>query len=229
MTYTLSQPPAKLTITLGPADGPADTSDARAGQPLSTNHLALAIRDVGKGDRGLEEARMRKRQKRLNPEAASSTPRAGSVAPGTPGSVAPEPESKPPTKKESKKVAAARLAEASSTATANQTLQHLMGVGRKKKGKQYAWMTAGSSGPSTPSRGITQPDAPGTPSAAPAPKAPEQTNLTADGRYRLGSWREDVGGARGIQLRDWVAALEFDGTDIKAIQGAYLRLDPMVK
>jgi hypothetical protein len=161
---------------------------------------------------------------------ATSASRAGSAAPGTPGSVAPEPEIKPPSKKELKKGAAARLAEASSTATANQTLQHLMGgFGGRKKGKQYSWMTAGASGTNTPNRGASQQDAPGTPSATPGPKVAEKTSLTQDGRYRLGSWREDGGGGKGIQLRDWVTALEFDGTDVKAIQSAYMKLDPIVK
>lgn len=214
--------------------GPSDASvaqpssvDAKIAQIPSTNHLASAIREAGRGDRSLEEARLRKRQRRLNPEAATGPSRAGSAAPLTPGSVAPEPEIKAPSKKELKKGAAARLTEASSTATANQTLQHLMGgFGGRKKGKQYAWMTAGTSGASTPTRGASAQDTAGVPLATPGAKGPEKTNFTPDGRYRLGSWREDGDKGRNIQLRDWVTALEFDGTDVRAIQDAYMKLDP---
>lgn len=214
----------------GVADDFAGNLDGSPAQVLSTNHLTSAVRDVGKGDRSIEEVRLRKRQKRLNPETATSTSRAGSAAPGTPGSSAPEPETKAPPKKEPKKAAAARLAEASSTATANQTLQHLMGGfgGRKKKGKQYAWMNAGASGASTPTRAGNQ-DVPGTPLGTPGPKAPEKTSLTQDGLNRLGNWREDGDKGKGIQLRDWVTALELDAIDAKAIQDAYMKLDSFVR
>jgi hypothetical protein len=206
----------------------ASQSESKTTQALSTNHLAIAMREAGKGDRELEEARLRKRQKRLNPESAVSASRSNSIAPGTPGSVAPEPESKAPSKKELKRgAAAARLAEASSTASANQTLAQFMGgFGGRKKGKQYAWMTAGaaSSGASTPTRLNTQ-DLPGTPTATPGPKLPEKASLTQDGRYRLGMWREDGEKGKNIQLRDWVTVLEMDGIDIRAIQDAYAKLD----
>jgi hypothetical protein len=147
------------------------------------------------------------------------------VAPGTPGSIAPEPESKAPSKKESKRSisAAAKLAEASSTASANQTLSALMGGlgGKKKKGKTYSWMTAGS-GASTPKANSQDSSAAvGTPGS----RMSEKTRLTADGRYRLGTWREDGDKGKNIQLRDWITVLELDGLEVRAIQEAYTKLD----
>lgn len=188
-----------------------------------------AVRDGAKGDRDVEEARLRKRQKRLNPETAQTGSRAGSAAPGTPSAgAAPETETaaKAPSKKELKKgAAAARLAEASSTASTNQTLNTLMGgFGRKKK-KEYSWLQKSGSGAGTPraSAGEASTSASGATTAA---KAHEKTTLTPDPRYpRLGTWREDKEKGKNIQLRDWVNALETDGIEGKAIQDAYLKLD----
>lgn len=187
--------------------------------------LGSIMREVGKADRSVEEERLRKRQKRLNPSQPAPPSRSGSLAPGTPGSVAPEPE-KAPTKSQKKSAAASRLAEASSTASANQTLATLMGgFGGRKKGKSYSWMTpGGGSGASTPKMST----APGG-GSGPAPKGPEKTNMTQEGRYRLGQWREDSEKGKGIQLRDWVATLEHEGVEVRAIQEAYTRLDESAK
>lgn len=191
-----------------------------------------AVRDGAKADREVEEARLRKRQKRLNPEASTQGgSRAGSAAPGTPGSGgAPEAETaaKAPSKKELKKgAAAARLAEASSTANANQTLSTLMGgFGRKKK-KEYSWLQQPGSGASTPRAGASAGDAAASATGAgSAGKLPERTTLTPDPRNpRLGTWREDKEKGKNIQLRDWVAVLEMDGVEVRALQEAYLKLD----
>ncbi|KAK4662491.1 hypothetical protein QC763_603880 [Podospora pseudopauciseta] len=188
--------------------------------------LNAAVRQNATSERDLEEARLRKRQKRLNPDAAQTGSRAGSIVPGTPGSVAPDGEAaKAPSKKELKKgAAAARLSEASSTANANQTLSALMGSFGKKKKKEYSWMTSGS-GPSTPR--ATGGQEPGTPGSAAGSKAQsEKATLTQDGKApRLGTWREDKEKGKSIQLRDWVTVLEMDGRDIKAVQEAYVKLD----
>ena len=69
----------------------------------ATNHLAQVLREMGRAEREAEELRLKKRQKRLLGDTAANGSRAGSVAPGTPGSTAPEPE-KAPTKKEQKKM-----------------------------------------------------------------------------------------------------------------------------
>ncbi|KAK3304045.1 uncharacterized protein B0T15DRAFT_512248 [Chaetomium strumarium] len=201
-------------------------STAKGGKHGSRN-IMEAVRDGAKADRDVEEARLRKRQKRLNPEPAHNGSRAGSAAPGTPGAgAAPENEAgaaKAPSKKELKKgAAAARLAEASSTASTNQTLSTLMG-GFGKKRKEYSWMQKSGSGASTPRQNTG--DA-GAATAGGGARVPEKTQLTGDPRYpRLGTWREDKEKGKNIQLRDWVTALELDAIEIKAIQDAYLKLD----
>ncbi|KAL2175285.1 uncharacterized protein P884DRAFT_206490 [Thermothelomyces heterothallicus CBS 202.75] len=207
-------------------DAYASQGSSLKGGKHGPRNLMEAVRDSARVDRDLEEARLRKRQKRLNPEPAAAASRAGSVAPGTPGTGAgPETETaaKAPSKKELKKgAAAARLAEASSTASTNQTLSTLMGgFGRKKK--EYSWMKKSGSGTSTP-RAIA--GEAGSAAGGDSGKVPEKTSLTSDARYpRLGTWREDKEKGRNIQLRDWVTALELDGIETRAIQQAYLNLD----
>lgn len=190
------------------------------------NFLVEALEDVGKETRNAEEGRLKKRQKRQEKndekrDGEDGGSRAGSVAPGTPGSIAPEGEAKPMTKKESKK--AAKLAEISST-TVNQTLS--MFAGGKKK-KKYSWMTGGGpgSGASTPrpQGGPGQPGIPGGPAGTSnrAARGP----LTRDSAHRLGAFREDSEKGKNIQLRDWVAALEDRDVDSTILQALYDKLD----
>ncbi|KAK4122833.1 hypothetical protein N657DRAFT_481452 [Parathielavia appendiculata] len=203
-----------------------DAYASQKGGKHGPKNVMEAVRDTARIERDIEEARLRKRQKRLNPEPAQTGSRAGSVAPGTPGAgAAPETETaaKAPSKKELKKgAAAARLAEASSTASTNQTIGHLMGgFGRKKK--EYSWMKKSGSGPSTPRAAAGEASSA---AAGGGTKAPEKEHLTSDPRYpRLGTWREDKERGKNIQLRDWIAALEMDGIEVRALQEAYLKLD----
>jgi len=183
------------------------------------------LRASANKERDFEEARLRKRNARAS---GDGTPRQGSVIPGTPGSVAPEPTEKAPTKKEQKKKADAKINDAASHAAANVTTAQFLGgggglFGKKKK---YSWMTGGGaggpgSGASTPGRIMTQ-GLPGTPAASGASAAPER--LTQESARRLGQWRETDKGA-GIQIRDWITVLEQDGHEKKALQKAYLWLD----
>jgi len=193
-------------------------------QIATTNVLVQSLREVSKADRDWEEARLRKRQKREDKTAEpGSASRSGSVAPGTPGAVAPEPE-KPPTKKEQKaKSAAAKAAEASSnTTSANRTSLAFLG-GRRK---QYSWMSQGGSGASTPTRpGLATQGLAGSSGGGQTPRAAEPQQLTSEGRTRLGTFREDGDKGKDIQLRDWVVVLEEDGREIKALQEAYDKLD----
>lgn len=172
-------------------------------------------------ERELEEARLRKRQARTNPD---GTPRQGSVVPGTPGSVAPDPDLKAPTKKEQKKKQEAKINEAASHESANATSSKFLGGGGGLFGKKkYSWMTGGGgagSGASTPAKIMTQ-GLPGTPGALST--APEK--LTTEGARRLGTWREDHEKGMHIQLRDWITVLEDDGKEKKALQQAYAVLD----
>jgi len=185
----------------------------------------MALRASASKEREFEEARLLKRQKRLTGEA---TPRQGSTLPSTPGSSAPEPSEKGPTKKEQKKKAEAKVNEAASHAAANNTTAQFLGgggglFGKKKK---YSWMTGGAggstSGTSTPGRIMTQ-GLPGTPSVPVGNAAPEK--LTVEGVRRLGTWREDKEKGAGIQMRDWITVLEGDGREKRALQKAYLFLD----
>jgi len=191
---------------------------------VQKNPLTKAMRDVGEVDRKWEDSRLKKRQKRLNPETPATGARSGSVAPGTPGGAAPE-EVKVPSKKEQKKgAAAARMAEASSTASANQTLNTMIGgFGGRKKGKTYSWMTTGgASGASTP-RGLNTPGTPGTLGASGAKTVQEQ-RPTLDSKTKWGTWRDNIMG-KNISLRDWVTVLERDDMDTQAKQDAFVKLD----
>lgn len=206
----------------------AASSTSTTTKPLrGAKSLAEAVREAAKLDREIEEARLRKRQKRLNPESAQSGSRAGSAAPGTPGATGSTPEeTKAPTKKEQKKASAARLAEANSTLSTNQTLSQLMG----KRKKEYAWMTKAGSTPSTPRGGAGGADGGvGGGVGGKGGGLPEKAHhLTPDPRYpRLGTWREDKERGRNIQLRDWVHVLEMDRDRVegRAVQEAYLKLD----
>jgi hypothetical protein len=180
-----------------------------------------ALRAQAVKERDFEEERLRKRRNRLEGGGAS---RAGSVIPGTPGSVAPDPMEKAPTKKEQKKKAEAKVNEAANHAAANATTTQFLGgggglFGKKKK---YSWMTGSASGTSTPDKIMTQ-GLPGTPSGQVLNSGQER--LTNEGVRRLGTWREDKEKGMGIQIRDWVAVLEQDGREKKALQRAYAILD----
>ncbi|KAL7624262.1 hypothetical protein AAE478_005822 [Parahypoxylon ruwenzoriense] len=194
------------------------------------NFMVESMLGLGKEARNAEEGRLRKRQKRSekgadkDKEGGDGASRAGSVAPGTPGSIAAEQgEPKAPTKKESKK--AAKLAEASST-TVNQTLGLFAG-GKKKK---YSWMTSsgGGSGASTPRTQAA--GAPGTPGlTAGGGHRASRGPLTKAGVTHLGQFREDSDKGKNIQLRDWIVVLEEHSFDQKCLQQAYGLMDRSAK
>jgi hypothetical protein len=223
--------------------GPLESDSIGDGPPhklvkVSTNSTILTTRDVARIDRDWEERRLRMRNARKEgtTESGGATSRAGSVAPGTPGSVAPDSDKPAPkketlTKKEQRKKAAATAAEASSHASQNLTSSMFAGLGsvgglfgKKKKGKSYDWMNAGrgGSGTATPSRSGTPVPGKtgGTGGAAASPMS-----LTTDGRNRLGTWREDKEKGKNVQLRDWVVALEENGQESRTLMSAYDALD----
>lgn len=200
--------------------------------PKISSHMTTTMRELARQEREWEEARLRTRQRRKDgiPESGNTTSRAGSVAPGTPGSVAPEPEKL--TKKEMKKNQAMKAAEANSHANQNITSSMFAGLGgkgnlfgKKKTGKTYDWMNVGrgGSGPATPARSSTGPGkGPGGSAASPSQAS---MAMTTEGRNRLGTWREDKEKGKNIQLRDWVIVLERDGREARALQRGYLVLD----
>lgn len=196
--------------------------------------MTVTMRELARQEREWEEARLRRRQKRRDgvTDSGATPSRPASIAPGTPGSVAPELD-KPMTKKEMKKNQALKAAEANSHANQNMTSSMFAGLGgksslfgKKKSNKTYDWMNVGrgGSGTSTPTRqtaggmgkGIN--GTPGTP-------GPTNLAMTTEGRNRLGTWREDKEKGKNIQLRDWVAVLERDGREAKVLQQAYIHLD----
>lgn len=176
--------------------------------------IVMTLRDVQRQERNLEERRLQLRQKRQKGNSTGPS-RAGSVAPGTPGTVAPEPEAKPLTKKEQKKQQ--KLAEQSTAATVNSTTTHFL-FGRKKANR-YSWMNQGGSTPGTP-----RPSAGG--SGTPGPPMPvTPAALTPEGRTRMGTFREDGSAGKGIQIRDLIKVLEEDERDERTLQLAYDRLE----
>lgn len=184
-----------------------------------TKDLAQALRSAANSERDFEEERLAKRERRN----AGGTPRNSSIAPGTPGSVAPEPGAKPLTKKEREKLDKGRQNVIDVHAQANAaTNTFLFGASKKKK---YAWMnsaTGSGSGTSTPNR--SGPQLPGTPGIGSGGSA-EKQRLTTDGKNRMGGFREDKESGNGIQLRDWLAVLENDGKERKSLQKSYAWLE----
>ncbi|KAI9158411.1 hypothetical protein HJFPF1_06406 [Paramyrothecium foliicola] len=201
--------------------------------PKIAAYMTLTMRELARQEREWEEARLRRRQQRKDgiTDTGPAPSRAGSAAPRTPGSVAPEPE-KSMSKKEMKKNQALKAAEANSHANQNMTSSMFAGLGgkgslfgKKKTGKTYDWMNVGrgGSGTSTPTK-ATAGSGKGTGGSG---GTPTQANMamTTEGRNRLGTWREDKEKGKNIQLRDWVVVLERDGREAKALQQAYVHLD----
>lgn len=198
-----------------------------------SSFMTVTMRELARQEREWEEARLRRRQKRKDGVTDGATPsRSGSVAPGTPGSVAPESD-KPMTKKEMKKNQALKAAEANSHANQNLTSSMFAGLGgksnlfgKKKGAKTYDWMNVGrgGSGTSTPTRATPGAGGKGI-NGTPGTPSPANLAMTTEGRNRLGTWREDKEKGKNIQLRDWVVVLERDGREAKALQQAYMHLD----
>ncbi|KAF3139735.1 hypothetical protein TWF594_006596 [Orbilia oligospora] len=195
--------------------------------PSLLSETARSIRAQAMDERMIEEARTAARLTRLN-GTKTGTPAADGGAGETtnplPGSVAPEPE-KRMTAKEAKKAQNSRLDEIQSHKAANETASLMLGGGRKKK---YSWMSAGGgggggSGASTPNRLPGNSNAAGGTPAATA--ATVTTNVpTMYWGKRMGEWSEQGDRGKGIQIRDWIQALEQDGRETKTLQKAYLKL-----
>ena len=171
-------------------------------------------------ERDFEEERLKRRKAKTSGDAS----RQASIAPGTPGSIAPEFPEKITTKKELKKKAE-KVNEAASHAAANTTTAKFLSGGGVFGKKKYSWLTSGGSGPangtSTPSRIQTQ----GLAGVGVGAAGTRPERLTSEGVRRLGEWREDREKGAGIQLRDWIAVLEDDGMERCALQRAYTLFD----
>ncbi|KAK6332097.1 hypothetical protein TWF718_002631 [Orbilia javanica] len=205
----------------------ANSSSLLPRTPSLLSETAKSIRALAMEERMIEEARVAARLTRLN-GTKTGTPAAdggnGESTNPAPGSVAPEPE-KRMTAKEAKKAQNSRLDEIQSHKAANETASLMLGGGRKKK---YSWMSAGAgagggSGTSTPNRLPGNSNAAvGTPGAA---AAAISTNVpTMYWGKRMGEWSEQGEKGKGIQIRDWIQALELDGRETRTLQKAYLKL-----
>ncbi|KFY73118.1 hypothetical protein V499_06762 [Pseudogymnoascus sp. VKM F-103] len=188
------------------------------GTVTMTNELIKSLREAANVERNFEEKRLAKRQGRPTD---GTVARSGSAAPGTPGTVAPEPSTKPLTKKEREKQDKGKQNLVDSHAQANATTATFLFGGKKKN--KYSWMdSGGGSGASTPGR--TSMQAPGTPGGI-GGGVVEKVRLTADGKNRMGGFREDKDGGRLVQLRDFLAVLENDGREKKTLQRTYAWLE----
>ena len=139
------------------------------------------------------------------------------------------------TAKESKKQRESKLDEANTHRAANVTANIMMrGIGGGRKKKTYSWMSAaggGLAGMSMAPRGppgasLSSPDMTG---SAGAGDSGLGMSTGSQGHWvggqRIGAWREDGEKGLGIQMRDWVGALEGDSRGVKrGLIKAYLRM-----
>lgn len=175
-----------------------------------------------------EQARHRNNARRAAEKAEAA--RLASAVPGTPGSVAPEVPEKAPTKKELKRKADAKVNEAASHAAANVTTAQFLGGGSGLFGKKkkYDWMkpsdgggSGSASGASTPAKLATR-GLPGTPTGGAGSASSEKS--APEGQTKFGKYREDGPLGQGIQVRDWIATLERDKREKRALFRLYANL-----
>ena len=198
-----------------------------------SNPLAVAMRQMANEERAREEVRLLERAARQARVAGGNDSAASTGGetnpPGTPGSVAPDESGfnkgdKSMSKKELKRSQNLKTAEATSQANQNlnNSLFSNMGragslFGKKGKAKTYDWMnTAKSSGGSVAGRASGGGGVAGAAGDNSKPAA-----LTVEGRNRMGTRREDGPQGHGIQMNDWIVALETDGNARDTLQLAY--------
>jgi len=131
------------------------------------------------------------------------------------------------TKKEREKLAKQDVTEEVQTRMTNNTATMQLG------GKAYSWMNAGKKG------GIGGSGLGGSrlglgggglgPSLSIGSGGAGVGTASADGSgaakdRKFGEWREDGVGGKGVQMRDWVSALEADGKERKTLNFAMARL-----
>ncbi|KAF2717282.1 hypothetical protein K431DRAFT_288662 [Polychaeton citri CBS 116435] len=204
--------------------------------------LNLALDEINDRDRKAEDERRKKREAIKKKKAAAEPNATGAgdgdtdTANATSAEATPAAEPVAPTTKISKKEAAKQAKEASkaaeqmSHASTNSTA---MAAALGGKRSRYAWMAGAggatanrykpTSGASTP-RGEAGPGGPG-PGAGGKSNANGVSDPSKEVRGpKWGDWRESGSAGKGVQLRDWVAVLERDGREKKALQKAYMKL-----
>lgn len=210
-------------------------------QPTTTlaNETAKALR-------GLQQREFQKEQERLSKKAKREGALSGGVgaaaAPSATTPSTPVPDASPSTPggddrkmsaKESRKHMASKKEEVMSHKAANATANMMMGVGGfggKRKKKTYSWMSAAAGGgpaslaPIGVGGGLAIPVAgPGTPGGSVGLENGGQPYWS--GGQRIGAWRDDGERGGGVQIRDWIGALEGDGRGVgRGVVKAYLRM-----
>jgi hypothetical protein len=202
------------------------------------NEAAKALRALKHKEWEADQERQRKKAKREEKAgtagSGAATPGGETPTPGTPGGETPGPGERKMSSKETRKHQATKQGEAESHRAANATANMMMGsfgggFGSKKKKKTYSWMNAGGASPAAQAIGMGMgasrpgPTAIDT-TAGQATSAPDMSSVNWTGQ-RIGVWREDGERGKGIQIRDWVSALESDGRVPRTgIIKAYLRM-----
>lgn len=195
-----------------------------------TSSIPASLRSLAQADRRAEETRIAaraKRQKLANPNGETSDDKSAALV---------APSEIKMTKKERERQARTGQTEEVLHKAANDAASMALG-GFKKK--QYSWLSGGrSSGASTPRRtdtgsGLNSPGGPsigsgggfGSPGQVNngSGAASEAAQLRVRGR-RYGEWREDGKRGRGIQIRDFILALETDGREKRTLARCLAKL-----
>ncbi|KAF2461910.1 hypothetical protein BDY21DRAFT_368069 [Lineolata rhizophorae] len=213
-------------------DASASPQPTHAYPPLVARSLhALAARS-----RRLEEARLDRRAKRQKRNAdgangdETSANGANADAEDKAAQEAPLPKEPKMTKKERERLARMGPSESEMHKQANNTAQFAMsrlGIG----GKKFAWMNQGGAGGAGPGGklGVGKIN-----TAVGGVRGGASGNAGAGGaggagglgrrERKWGEWREDVDRRKGVQVTDWILAMELEGRDDKELATAYAKL-----
>lgn len=221
------------SVTDGPWDRPPTPPDSTKDTeptiafPASRHPITTALTMLSRQDRVAEEARLKRRAERKSRRAAATAETVAASltnGPATEGSGLPIADGQKMTKKEREKLARADLTEEAATRNANTTAAMQIG------GRSYSWMSGGSKKKPPPkplgggsSGGLDSAKSSAGTSSAGAGKA-GRVDGAAGEDTKFGVWREDGVGGRGVQMRDWVAALEVDGHEKKTLEAARAKL-----
>jgi len=168
--------------------------------------LVSTVDKISRTEKAAEEARRQRRAKRKT--VASGEGPAASTGNATPDPAAAGLEAEKKTTKKERKLAESKFTEQQQHKSANEASRMALGgalnpFGRKKGGRELAWMKMGSSPAVTPGRPPTS----GAASTAGTP-GPERARAPPTDK-EFGQWEEDKDGK--IQARDVLLVLESDG------------------
>ncbi|KAL9087375.1 MAG: hypothetical protein Q9165_006672 [Trypethelium subeluteriae] len=220
-----------------------------------TSPLPAHLRSLAASDRDAEKARLKARKLRHGTDASSTSTSAAptngaaasSQASGTSGTATPAPGTVLPelqgavkmSKKEREKAKKADLNEEVMHKNANQAATSAFG----KTFSRFSWLTGGGgggaggspagSGASTPRGGAPAANGVGGGGAGAVGATGLGKNGAAGGagsgvlgkEKKWGEWREDGERGAGVQIRDWIEALEKDGKERKALVLALAKLN----